>query len=132
MKRSVGALVTALLLAAVVVVPVSAAPPKMTASACINANNIMLVTVKWSKEPITAGVGLTITTAFSGGAGSPFSTTNSYPAPIPSAGSEQFGFVLSQGSAWSDWTMIDNSASGAFVDTAPTINEPGSGWRSCK
>jgi hypothetical protein len=138
MKRSLAALAGAALLALTVVAPTAAVSPNkpgggsMTADACINGiNGTMALTVDWTNETVNLTKPLSIQTKFSGGSGIPFSSKFTVSAPVPSTGSALIGFVLAQGSAWSDWTTIANSANGAFKDAASTLTMPPGGWLTC-
>jgi hypothetical protein len=136
MKRAVAALTPAVLLVLIVAGSAAAAGPSapssgMSASACLDPSLILHVTVLWDSEKVNAAKDLTISTKFSGGSGMPFTGKNTVSAPVPSTGSDTFGFVLSQGSAWTDWANIANTANGAFKDKAPTLTQPATGWPPC-
>jgi hypothetical protein len=136
MKRSIAALISAVLFALIAAGSAAAAAPSapggaMSGSACLDASSILHVTVLWDAEKVNPAKDLTISTKFSGGSGVPFTGKNTVSAPVPTTGSDSFGFVLSQGSTWSEWLNIANSANGAFKDKAPTLTQPAGGWPAC-
>jgi hypothetical protein len=137
MRRFIAALISAVLFALIAVGSTAAAGPSapgggaMSASACLDLSSILHVTVLWDGEKVNPTKDLTISTKFSGGSGVPFTRKNTVGAPVPTTGSDSFGFVLAQGSTWSDWLNIANSANGAFKDKAPTLTQPVSGWPAC-
>lgn len=137
MRRSIAALTVAVLFALIAAGPMAAASPltqgggAMSASACLDASSVLHVTVVWDGETVNPVKDLTISTKFSGGVGMPFTSKNVVSAPVPTTGSDSFGFVLAQGSSWSDWPNIANSGNGAFKDKAPTLTQPAGGWPAC-
>ena len=136
MKRLIAALTSAVLLALIAASSTAGAGPSapggaMSASACLDLSSILHVTVLWDSEKVNPIKDLTISTKFYGGSGMPFTSKHTVSAIVPTTGSDTFGFVLAQGSTWSDWLNIANSANGAFKDKAPTLTQPASGWPAC-
>ena len=137
MKRAIAALISAVLFALIAAGSTAAAGPSapgggaMSASACLDLSSILRVTVLWDGETVNPTKDLTISTKFSGGAGVPFTSKHTVSAPVPTTGTDSFGFVLSQGSTWSDWLNIADRANGAFKDKAPTLTQPAGGWPAC-
>lgn len=136
MKRAVAALVSAVLFVLIAAGSTVAAGPSapsgaMSASACLDVSSILHVTILWDGEKVNVAKDLTIATKFNGGAGTPFTSKHTVSAPVPTTGSDTFGFVLAQGSSWSDWLNIANSGNGAFKDKAPTLTQPATGWPAC-
>jgi hypothetical protein len=133
MKRVMASLLAAGLLAAVVVVPVTArTAPSFTITFCSFTSGIYagygLYTVTWANELPSTTQDLLMTVTFKGGKLSDAVGPDDFPAPVvDNAFTNNLMTTFPDAPDWNSFTTVTVKTTGAFRDRA-TVRQPTGGW----